>query len=196
MSKYSNRQTGNKRLKPHSNLKLTPEVQATICDWISKGNYISKACEAAGISKQTFYNWIMRADKGEQPFVDMLDSFKKAEAQASVERIARIQEAAKGGIPIRRKTITRKDGSIEVEESYAAPQWQADAWTSERKEPQEWGRVDRVQLRHTMDPETIRYNEAMANHPGARLAVPRLIAESRALEGECREIPEGDEEEQ
>ena len=53
-----------------------------------KGNYIIRACEATGISRQTFYNWLRLAEEGKQPYLDMFDTFKKAEAQASVQRIA------------------------------------------------------------------------------------------------------------
>ena len=130
MSKDSNRQTGNKQLKPHPNCKLTPKVQEIICDWISKGNYPSKACQAAGISDETLRNWVKRAEEGDEFYFGFLEAVKKAEAQASVERIARIQEAAKGVAVITKKTVTRRDGSVEVSETYAPPQWQADAWTS------------------------------------------------------------------
>ena len=183
MSEYSNRETGNKQLKPHPNCKLTPEVQETICHWISKGNYISRACQAAGISDETLRTWVRKDREGDEFYLEFLEALKKAEAQASVERIARIQDAAKGGIPIKRKTITRKDGSTEVEESYALPQWQADAWTSERKEPQDWGQKVRVHQQIELSPELERYHRESADQV-------KKLREAGVIPGEFTELPE------
>ena len=92
-----------------------------------KGNYIKRACEATGISRQTFYNWLRLAEEGKQPYLDMFDTFKKSRSTSIRSKDRRIQEAAKGGAVVSKKTITRKDGAVEVSESYAPPQWQTDA---------------------------------------------------------------------
>lgn len=59
--------------------KLTPELIAQVCDAIRQGAYDYIACEAAGISQSTFYEWLQDAEK---PDADPL----KLEFSESVER--------------------------------------------------------------------------------------------------------------
>jgi len=48
---------------------------------------------------------------------------------------------------VSRKTTTRRDGSIDVEEHFAPPDWRADAFVLERSRPETWGRKDRIDMR-------------------------------------------------
>ena len=75
-------------------MKLTPELQEQIVKYIKSGNYIETACDAVSINKQTYYNWLERGEKGEQPFLGFLDAIKKAKAEAIMRNVLIIQTAA------------------------------------------------------------------------------------------------------
>jgi hypothetical protein len=89
------------------------------------------ACEATGISKQTFFNWLNKGKElsmkkgklsdNDKLYVDFFDSIKKAEAEAQAFLL---------------RTIRVK--SLE--------QWQAAAWMLERRWPNMYGRKDRVEV--------------------------------------------------
>lgn len=128
--------------------KLTPELKTAIVEAIEGGNYFATACELAGVSVATGYDWLARGEgrgnRCQKPeFAEFAEAIKKATAKAEVEAIGRLRDAAKGGQVITRKTTTRKDGSEVVEESFTYPAWQADAWFLERRLPNKWGKQDR-----------------------------------------------------
>lgn len=123
--------------------KLTPELQAEICDAIRAGNYIEPSAMRSGIDKTTLYNWLKKAGtelqrvasgqaKGKncsvtarmRPYVDFLNALKKAEAEAEARDVAIIAKAA-------------------------MKQWQAAAWRLERKHYERWGR--RQAIEHKTD---------------------------------------------
>ena len=97
-------------------LKLTPEVQKTICDFIRLVSYIETAARAAGVSRDSFQDWIKRGGKGEQPYANLLREVEKAMAESEMKDLAHLERAAGAG------------------------QWQAAAWRLERKMPKKWGR--------------------------------------------------------
>ncbi len=99
--------------------KLTPERQAKILEYIRQGNYIHTACQAAGITDQTFRNWRQRAEDGEQPYSDFFEAVKRAEAEAEPGMVG---------------SLTR----------HGSDNWVAAATFLERKYPTRWGRHDRV----------------------------------------------------
>jgi len=92
-----------------------PRVCADILEALREGNYVHIACEAAGIPRKTFYEWMARGRKGEQPFA----SFHR-DVQAAIRGHERDAVA----------TLLR----------HGKLQWQALAWTLERRHPQRWGR--------------------------------------------------------
>ncbi len=96
--------------------KLTPEVQATICETIAAGGTFRAACLRAGISHTTLYGWIERGRNGEAEYADFLAAIEKAEGNAITRNLAVINKAAHDGT------------------------WQAAAWWLERRYPQEYGR--------------------------------------------------------
>jgi len=99
--------------------KLNPQLQERICQLISAGNYIKTACQAVGISEQTYINWMKRGEKSQKGlYFEFFESVKKAEAQSIARNVAVIQSAAKDT-------------------------WQAAAWWLERKHPQDWGKKER-----------------------------------------------------
>ncbi len=69
-------------------MKYTPELVEQLIKYIEAGNYIETACNAVGISKQTFYRW--QDEKS-----DFCDAIKKAESKAITRNLILIQNAAK-----------------------------------------------------------------------------------------------------
>ena len=95
--------------------KLTPELQRQITEYISAGNYTNTACQAVGIAESTYYKWKELGEAGRRPYMEFMESIKKAEAQAEISYIKVIQEAA-------------------------SEHWQAAAWYLERKHYSRWGK--------------------------------------------------------
>lgn len=90
------------------------------------GNYLTTSAAFAGISYTTLRRWILKADDPNAPpeYVVFKEELEKAQADAQVAALAKIQKAASEGA------------------------WQAAAWYLERSRPAEWGRRDtsRVEL--------------------------------------------------
>ena len=102
--------------------KLTPELQEKICRYIAAGNYIVTACQAVGITPQTYDRWINKANKSKDgACIHFVKAIKKAEAEAEVRNVLIIETEAKNT-------------------------WQAAAWMLERKTPSRWGRKDRHEI--------------------------------------------------
>lgn len=84
---------------------------------IADGNYRETAFRLAGISKQTFYNWLKRAEHGDEAAMQFVDALEKAEAFAEAETVKNVRNASK------------------------MPQfWAAGMTWLERKSPDKWGR--------------------------------------------------------
>jgi len=110
-------------------LKLTPEIQEKICKIIAQGNYIRTACLAAGISPRTYDYWLEKAEDKDDPnneiYVAFQDAIRMAEAEAEQKLVGYVVEAGQ------------------------KPQyWAASMTTLERRWPERWGRVDRLESEH------------------------------------------------
>ena len=97
-------------------IKLTSDLQARIVAFLGAGAYVETAASAAGVSKQTLYNWLKRGADGEEPFDGFLDAVERAQGEADIRDLKTIRDAATGGV------------------------WQAAAWRLERRHPEKWGR--------------------------------------------------------
>lgn len=99
--------------------KLTPPLQAKICELIAAGAYVETAAAYVGVSKVTLYEW-MRKGNGQTTgrFRDFLNAVEKALATAEIRDIAVIGKAAQVC-------------------------WTAAAWRLERRAPARWGRYCR-----------------------------------------------------
>jgi hypothetical protein len=137
--------------------KLTPPLQAGIVNAVSIGVPYLQAALLAGIGQSTAMQWRQRGEgthrRPQTPlFVAFVEAIKKAEAEDQARRVARIEQAARGGAVVYEKeTVTEKaDGSkVTVREvRRLPPQWVADAWHLERTDPKRWGRRDRLDV-HT-----------------------------------------------
>lgn len=97
--------------------KLTTEAQEKICNALRAGNHAKVAAEFGGVAETTFFRWMQEGEAAASGAKrEFWEAIKKAEADAEVQRVARIAKAGQDGI------------------------WQADAWWLERKFPERWGR--------------------------------------------------------
>jgi len=160
--------------------KLTPVLSKDIVKLIAVGNYISTACQANGISSQTYDNWLKWGGEGREPYLAFFVAIKKAEADAEARRVERVEQAGIGGALIRKKTITnQKDGTVIEDEQYAQPQWLADMTHLERRHPDRWGRKDRTRVDiNERKAITITHVEVVLNQGEGQ----------QVIEGESREI--------
>ena len=99
--------------------KLTPAVHDAIVASLRAGAYIETAAAAAGVSASTVHAWLRRAedhpDDCGSPFLEFLEAVERARAEAELEAISVIRDAAPRS-------------------------WQAAAWYLERSYPKRWGR--------------------------------------------------------
>jgi len=82
-------------------MKYTPELVNELIKYIEAGNYQITACEAVGISKETFHQWLKKSD--------FADSIKKAESKAIIRNLTIIQFAAKKNWQAAAWFLERKD---------------------------------------------------------------------------------------
>lgn len=115
--------------------KFTLDVRERIIGAIRSGAYNETAAAYAGIGERTFYRWLAQADEDEKAGIDLEASdfrqfrqaVEKAQAEAELEHILVIRNAAKG-----KPTADGVPGT--------PGQWQAAAWMLERKHPGRYGR--------------------------------------------------------
>ena len=103
---------------------LTPQVEERILGFLRLGNYIETACKAAGIHKDTFYDWMKRArtgKPGDERYAEFAARVDSALAEAEGRDVQTILLASR-------------------------QQWQAAAWRLERRFPERWSRNDRVRV--------------------------------------------------
>lgn len=96
---------------------LTPEVQAEIVKALTEGNYLSTACEAAGITYAAFWHWRKRWEDGDptaQVYADFFDAVKRAIGVAERNLLNTVGQGAMG--------------------------WQGSAWILERRFRKRWGK--------------------------------------------------------
>jgi hypothetical protein len=118
--------------------RLNEEKMLQIAQLISAGNFAEVAAQASGISKATYYNWIVRGKTerdrmevenkanpkaSERPYVEFMDAIEKARAEAEARMILVIGKAAND-----------------------TKSWQAAAWWLERVFPQKYGKITRTEI--------------------------------------------------
>jgi hypothetical protein len=104
--------------------KLTPGIQAKVCDAIRSGNFRETAAKFAGIDRSTLHRWLKRGEnKRRGACHDFAVAVDKALADSEALFVARIAKAANEGT------------------------WQASAWLLERRFSENWGRRDRHEIK-------------------------------------------------
>lgn len=107
--------------------KLTEELKQELLTLIREGNYLDTACACVGIDYRTVCDWIQRGTnthptrKSNQEFVQFVQEYNKAKAEAEKHFISCVRKAAD------------KD-------------WKAAAWTLARRDPLKWGDIKSASL--------------------------------------------------
>jgi hypothetical protein len=163
---------------------LTESLQAAIVRAVRVGVPLVSAAACAGVSKQCVLEWLQRGE-GAHPtrprtraYADFADAVEKARAQDEVRRVARLEQAAKGGQVTYEKTTTYPDGRVTREVRLSEAQWTADAWFLERSYPDRWGRKERLDMRVTIEAAAARVAAEFG------LTVEEVLSEARQLLGE------------
>ena len=107
-------------------IKLTEEMIEKAVKHVKSGNFAIVVCQYLGICKQSYYNYMNRAERDiaagrKTIFVDFLDSIKSAEAEAEMRNVTIIQKAAQ-------------------------ETWQAAAWYLERKHKSRWSAIHKHEI--------------------------------------------------
>ena len=142
--------------------KLTTERKQLLLEEIEDGSTRELAARLAGISEQTLYNWIKRGREYEPD--DSLDRMKKSELvkKARGQGISGAAKLTKTQLIDKLEESERiyQDFYFELERAEAKAMkkhiknitragiedWRASAWYLERRDPDNWGRRDRVHL--------------------------------------------------
>ena len=85
--------------------KCTPGLIRAVAARAELGVTAETACQSEGVSLSTWYSWKERGERGEQPYADFLEEIACARARGEVRHVEKLQSP----------TITRKDGSVEVD---------------------------------------------------------------------------------
>ena len=75
----------------------TPEMVDALVARVRAGVPINRACGAAGISQTTFYEWMRRAESGEEPYAQFADRVTIAKNQTCADLAEVITTAAMEG---------------------------------------------------------------------------------------------------
>jgi nitrogen regulatory protein PII-like uncharacterized protein len=101
------------------------EVKGRIINAIRLGLTVEDACTFAGVSRTTYYNWV-ELGENDPKYAAFLDELKKAIVERKVRLLQNI-------------------------EKHSELNWVPSAWRLERMFPQEFGRKDRLDVKH-LDP--------------------------------------------
>jgi len=160
--------------------KLTPQVQESIVRAVTAGVPVVQAAQLAGIDKATVLEWIARGEgRHQRParalYADFADAIARARVIDEARRLARLEQAGRGGTVIRETTTTYSDGRQVIERTYAPPEWRCDAWYLEHAYPERWGRKVQADLSLEI--------RQLAQDVAEEIGVPvdQLIAEAQAF---------------
>jgi hypothetical protein len=125
--------------------KLTPAVQTAICNAVQVGVPVTQAAQLVGVGRSTVLLWLQRGDPQHSAcpkaiYTEFLDAVTRARAIDESRRVARLEQAGRGGAVVHEKTTTFADGRVITERTYAPPDWRCDAWYLEHAYPERWGR--------------------------------------------------------
>ena len=132
---------------------------------VAAGNYMETAAAAAGITKETLYEWLRvgakahqkdgRLSRHEQACADFSDAIAQALAQSEATDVTRLAQLAAGGLQVR--TVTEKANVIQgpageqvqmvertTKTETLAPNASVVMWRLERRFGKRWGRKQEI----------------------------------------------------
>ena len=139
----------------------TPERTAAICAKIAEGSYISVACSCAGVSADSYNEWMTRGDADKRQGADTV--------------YARFFDAVKAAEALQEHSI------VQHVVNAAPDNWIAAMTYLERRHPERWSRKDRYQIDRN-NTNTVRIEYAISGQE----PLPALPGPS--VEGEYREL--------
>lgn len=106
-------------------LALTQDIGEKILNAINIGVPAETAVKATGLHRDTYYGWMQRGRKGEEPYASFLAAVERAKGQAEMRMAMDMSEIANG---TKEATQTR---------------FNALGWFLERTNPAQWARPER-----------------------------------------------------
>ena len=161
--------------------KLTPALQTAIANAVQVGVPLPQAAVIAGVGVATVQEWLARG-LGTDPtrpqtplYASFAEAITRARAVDELRRLARLEQAGRGGAVVAEKVTTFADGRSVTERTYAPPDWRADAFYLERSRPERWGRKVQADLTVNIPALAAKVAREMG------LEVEALMAEAQAL---------------
>ena len=130
--------------------KLTEELTNTICENIELGLSYNLTCQAAGITFETFNDWMKKGASGDKKFTEFYERVQASEAECARQCLERIRDAAESGT------------------------WAADAWLLERRYHADYGKKDSVNMRAKT--ESVNYNVELQEADTIRSEILRRLS--------------------
>lgn len=159
--------------------KYNADRHTTIVDAVRSGNSLSTSFRLAGINPDTGYEWMRFARENPDHYFEyahLLADIEEAQAAYEASRVSLISTAADTG------------------------SWQAAAWWLERRNPETWGRHDKVKHEVNNRP-TVQLNQVILQDASARELSRNLLrqlasggADVTLGPGDVRELAEDGEE--
>ena len=97
-------------------------LRRNFIQYIADGNYITTVCNAVGVTPQSYYRWVDKAEHGIEPYVTFISEVKEAAARAEMDRVREIKDAG-------------------------ATNWVASMTFLERRYPEKYGRQERTAVK-------------------------------------------------
>lgn len=117
-------------------LKLTDELIEQLASAVRVTMYVETAVQAAGIHKDTFYEWLKTAARAREKLANGTAKSKLTDKEKLCIRFSdRMKEAQAEG--------EQADNALVIRAAQNGA-WQAAAWRLERRHPEKYGRRDHV----------------------------------------------------
>ncbi len=127
--------------------RLSKRVAGAIVESVRRGNYLSVAAGAAGVCRQTVYNWLARGqEEPEGRFREFFGAVTRARAEHEIDVVAALHRAMTGYVETRTKVVQGPNGTVTVTEQIERFEPALALEFLARTDPQHWGRRDRVGL--------------------------------------------------
>jgi len=126
-----------KKVIGRTSLLLNAEIYQTLLDYIRMGTPITHAVSAAGISSKAFYNWMARGMSERERLATIPNAKENPREIIYVRFVHNVERTRAEAITKKIATVTK--ASIEGD-------WRAAAWWLERQVPNEFGKIDRLEV--------------------------------------------------